>query len=286
MKRALVLGGGGPVGVAWETGVLAGLLEEGVDVRNADLVVGTSAGSIVGTQVTRGRDLRAALADVGQSGDRVAANAAQRDVEAVTRAFSLWASFDEMTPDRCAQVGAVALAATTMSEQGWIAGILTDGRGAWPARLVVTAVDCNSGELRAFDAAQGIDLQRAVAASCAVPAIFPPVTIEGRRYMDGGVRSGTSADLALRLPPDVALIIAPMGSSDAGMGALFRRQIAGERATLEAAGARVSVVQMDDASRAAAPNGLMDPSARAPVAAAGRAQAARIAKEVAALWNE
>lgn len=56
MKRALVLGGSGNVGVAWEIAVLAGLFEGGVDVRSADLVIGTSAGSVVGAIMAHGRD--------------------------------------------------------------------------------------------------------------------------------------------------------------------------------------------------------------------------------------
>src|SRR3954464_14941252 len=56
-RRALVLGGGGITGVAWEIGVLAGLADAGVDLTGADLVVGTSAGSVVGAQVTTGGNL-------------------------------------------------------------------------------------------------------------------------------------------------------------------------------------------------------------------------------------
>jgi hypothetical protein len=76
-----------------------------------------------------------------------------------------------------------------------------------------------------------------------------------------------------------------LGSQDRGIGALCRRQIASERAALEAIGTRVVVVHMDEAALAAAPNGLMDPSARAPAADAGRTHAARIIDEVADLWN-
>jgi NTE family protein len=57
-RRALVLGGGGPVGIAWEVGLLAGLLEAGCDLRDADYVLGTSAGSFVGSQLAAGRDMR------------------------------------------------------------------------------------------------------------------------------------------------------------------------------------------------------------------------------------
>lgn len=286
-KRALVLGGGGPVGVAWEIGLLAGLLEAGVDLRNADLIVGTSAGSIVGAQIAHGRDPRDQLAGLSEpSRVPTAVGAAPRDTAAATKAFGLWASHDEMTPEACAAVGRAALDAQTMPEDDWVNGIqLADE--AWPAQpLIAVAVDCETGEFRAFGASQRVELRRAIAASCAIPAMLPPITIEGKRYMDGGVRSGTSADLALRIKTDAVLIVAPLGSSESGMSPLFRRQIAQERAALEAVGARVMVVHMDDAALAAAPNGLMDPTVRAPVAAAARNHAARIAADVAGLWNK
>jgi NTE family protein len=191
-----------------------------------------------------------------------------------------------MTPERCAKIGRIALAAKTISEDDWVNSFIHDETEPWPpVPLIAVAVDCESGEMRAFDAAQGVELRRAVAASCAVPAILPPVTVEGRRYMDGGVHSGTSADLALRIKPDAVLIVAPLGSQERGIGALCRRQIAIERAALQAAGARVAVVHMDEAALAAAPNGLMDPSGRVPAAIAGRAHAARIAGEINRLWN-
>ena len=57
MDRALVLSGGGPVGIAWQSGLTVGLAEQGVQLRDADLIVGTSAGSVVGAQIALGRDL-------------------------------------------------------------------------------------------------------------------------------------------------------------------------------------------------------------------------------------
>jgi NTE family protein len=287
MKRALVLGGGGPVGVAWEIGLLAGLLDAGVDLRDAGLIVGTSAGSIVGAQLAHGRDAREMVASVEAGpppGRRPAAAAPPPDAAATAEVFRLWGSFDEMAPEACAAIGRAALTARTMPEDEWIDGI--DAPSAWPATpLIAVAVECETGAIRAIDAAQGVDLRRAIAASCAVPGLFPPVTIEGKRYMDGGVRSGTSADLALRIGPDAVLIVAPLGSQERGIGALFRRQIAAERAQLEAAGACVFVTRMDDAAIAAAPNGMMDFDARVPVATAARKHAARIANDIAAMWN-
>jgi NTE family protein len=284
MKRALVLGGGGIVGVAWETAILAGLMAGGVDVRDADLIVGTSAGSVVGSQIARGRDPREMMRE---GRERPAPPAGDKpDVSAIAAVFGLWGSVDEMTPEDCARIGRLAIEAKTMSEEDMLARFESNGAD-WPAPpLLVTAVDCGSGELRVFDAASGVPVQRAVSASCSVPGMFPPVTIEGRRFMDGGVRSGTSADLARRIMPDVVLVVAPMGSSTTnGFGKLMAKAIAREKEALEAAGAKVAVVQFDDAAKQAGAGNLMDPAAAAPAAVAGEAHGRRIAEEIGALWS-
>ena len=97
MTKALVLGGGGIVGVAWETGILAGLMGGRVDVRDADIIVGTSAGSIVGTQIARGRDPREMLRENrARSGDAQPAGR-MPSPEEMLKVFRVWASFDEMT---------------------------------------------------------------------------------------------------------------------------------------------------------------------------------------------
>src|SRR2546430_15156041 len=111
----------------------------------------------------------------------------------------------------------------------------------WPATpLRLTGVGVESGEFRAFDRDSGVALVTAVAASAAVPGIWPPVTIDGRRYMDGGVRTVTNADLAS--DHDRVLLLVPIK----GFG-----QYEAEIAALEAGGRVVVSVIADDASAAA-----------------------------------
>jgi NTE family protein len=286
MKRALVLGGGGNVGIAWETAVVAGLLDCGVDVRDADLIIGTSAGSVVGTHLALGHDPRAQLDQMTQERERPLGEGVTPDVEHMTETFRLWASFERMTPEHCAQVGRMALEAKTIDEERWVQSFADQGFDEWPEKpLLVCAVDCDSGELAAWERASGVPIARALASSCAVPAMFPAVSIKGRRYTDGGVRSGTSADLAQRIEPDVVLIIATMGRFDRGIHTLAARDIAREKGELEAAGAKVELVMFDDATLAAAGPNLMDPSKRAAVAETGRAQGRRIADAVREAWG-
>lgn len=286
MKRALVLGGGGTVGIAWETGIVAGLLEDGIDVREADLIIGTSAGSVVGTHLAHGADPAQLLEQQHAPREPRALGDAAPDMSGVTAVFRTWASFDEMTQEHCAQIGRLALEAKTMPEEEWIAGFAGDRWPGWPERpLLTTAVECESGEFRTFHRDSGVPIERAVAASCAVPGLFPPVTIDGRRFTDGGVRSGTSADLAQRIEPDVVLMIAPMGARPGGIGGLIARQLAREKGELEAVGAQVRLVQLDAAALEAAGPNFLDP-ARAPASAdAGRTQAKRISAELRDFWH-
>lgn len=285
MKRALVLGGGGIVGVAWETAILAGLLEGGADVGDADLIVGTSAGSMVGSQIAGGRDAREMMRE-GRERPAPPTSSAKPDVAGLTAVFSGWAAMENTTPEGCAKVGKLALAAVTMPEDELLARF-EDSGDAWPAKpLLIAAVDCESGERRVFDRTSGVPLRLAIAASCAVPGMFPPVTIGGRRYTDGGVWSGTSADLAQSIAPDAVLIIAPMGSStENAFGRLIAGQIVTEKAELEAAGARVIVVQFDDAAKQSGAANLMDPAGAPVAAAAGEAHGRRLADDVGALWR-
>jgi NTE family protein len=289
MKRALVLGGGGLVGIAWEMGIVAGFAEAGIDLRDADLIVGTSAGSVIGTHLAHGRD-PATLEESRRGAAARPPSSVPPDVATLTAVFQLWASFDEMTQDACAQVGRLALAAKTVPEDEWLAGFAANDWPGWPEKpLLITAVDCESGAFKVFDRQSGVEVHKAVTASCSVPGMVPPVTIGGRRYMDGGVRSGTSGDLAQRIEPDRVLIIAPLGSPGAaasGVGRVIAKQIAREKGELEGVGAKVFLIQLDEAAREAVGGNLMDPARAAPAAEAARAHMRRIADEVREWWGK
>lgn len=278
--RALVLGGGGIAGIAWEIGLLAGLAEHGVDLRSADLVVGTSAGSIVGTLLRGGRDLPELYA--AQTGPAAAPEPTPDfDATAMMSAFATALTGATGEQDARARVGGLALAAPTPPEaerRAIIAGRIGDA--GWPAaRLVVTAIDTADGAFRTFDADGGVPLLDAVAASCAVPGVWPPVTIDGHRYMDGGLRSVTNADLAAGCAK--VLVVAPMrGFPDSPLGPDLDTEVA----TLRAQG-QAHVVTADEASLQAFGSNPLDPATRRPSALAGRAQADAVWQEVARFWG-
>jgi NTE family protein len=278
-RTALVLGGGGITGIAWEIGVLAGLAEAGTDLTGADLVVGTSAGSVVGALLASGSDLAAVY-------ERQLAPATGEQVARLNRATVAqfgWAMLRSRGRDVefRRRIGALALAAEkaglTPSEQERLDVIGERLAGTqWPQRqLVITAVNAETGEFRTFDRNSGVPLLHAVAARCAVPGVYPPVTIDGRRYVDGGMRSAANADLAQGYDRLVVLApiprgVGPMASVDAQVTGMV---------------SRVAVISPDAASRKAIGRNVLDPAARAPSARAGRTQAATIARQVAEVWT-
>jgi NTE family protein len=254
MSRAVVLGGGGPVGIGWEAGLVLGLADGGVDLAQADLVVGTSAGSVVGAHLRLGTDLavyakgRTEAAARGDSDVPTTADVPPEQllafIEVVTEAFRATAH----EPGR-AVIGRYALEARTVVTPERLLsyfGELADR--PWPAGFVCTTVEAATGRFVVWDATSGVDLQTAVASSCAVPGIFPPVEVAGRRYMDGGMRSGINADVAKGY--DVALVVAvvghvlPPGMSDARVE-LMRANQESELADLAASGTDLEVIGPD-----------------------------------------
>ena len=302
-KRALVLGGGGPVGIAWEAGLLAGLLEGGVDVREADYVLGTSAGSFVGSQVSSGRDMRktceaiiaeearqASAAEVAQpkpaadrAGDRPAGPA---PMMTLMRLMQEAAEGKRPAQEVRRELGAFSLAARTVDEATFIRSFgrsLSEG-GQWPARhFACTAVDTATGEFQVWDNDSGVGLAQAVASSCSVPGVYPPITINGKRWMDGGMRSGTNADLAVG-HDRVMVVAVRIGGGDPEAQARSQAALDRELDVLRKDGASVCLITPDDDSAAAFGANMMNPKVRPAAARAGYAQGLRIAAEIAPQW--
>jgi NTE family protein len=274
---ALVLGSGGITGVAWELGLLAGLAARGLDLAGADLVIGTSAGALAGAQVASGMGLAELYqAQITPDGVDITAGMSRGLIIRYALAFCL-----PGTPTRARiRMGRLALASPELAEAerrevigGWLPS------HEWPARkLLITAVDVASGKFAAFDASSGATLIEAVSASCAVPGVWPPVRINGRQWMDGGMRSATNADLAADYARIV--VLAPIWQGLGLMkGALrqCRRLARGGRA--------VALAVPGEQARAAIGPNLLDTSRRAAAAQAGYAQAESAAAHIAAVWS-
>jgi NTE family protein len=290
IDRALVLGGGGPVGIAWEAGVAAGLEAEGVNLGLAERVIGTSAGSFVGAQLASGRSALSLYEAQLALGEKDAAERAEGkpasaermpkpDLGPLIALFMKPMAEGETPQDRLKAFGALALATDTITEQAFIEGFGGSLVGlAWPASFACTAVDALSGEFRLWDAASKVALAPAVASSCSVPGIFPPITIDGRRYIDGGVRSATSIDLAKGAKRVLALAVIGRLGRDMQLA-----RVQAEIDTLSPDGEGL-LIAPDDASLDVFGMNLMVANDRAGIARAGFEQGRREAARVQPFW--
>jgi len=280
MSYALVLGGGGTVGVSWSIGVLASLSEAlAFDPAGARITIGTSAGSVVAALLDG--DLKEQVEyerNAGPSRDETWATSF--DISLVAEIFQLWTSAPVMTPDTARAIGDRALRASQKTEEDWV-WVLKEriGDRGWPAGDVrMTTVNCSTGERRVWRAADGIDLSRVVAASSAVPGLIPPIPIDGVPYMDGGVWSLMNSDLVFGSGVSDVLLLAPQ----AGAGILAPGAIATlerERALLEEKGLRAHVLVPGPGYETVGMN-AMDAALRAPAAELGLADGSAWAKRL------
>jgi len=262
---ALVLAGGGVLGIAWQLGLIAALRDEHIDLRAADDILGTSAGAVVGAQLATGQ-LDAAIAMQHAPTSEVAV---QLDMPRY---------FRELAQIRT-EADTAAEAAQRMARLRYVDDVIeADQRRAiiaarlpahdWPEQaLRVVAIDAATGERTVFSRATGVPLVDAVAASCALPGIWPLASIGGRRYMDGGIYSISNADLARSHRR--AVIVVPVGPN-AGFDATLNAELAAfEEPPI--------VVRIDaDSLDEIGPN-AQDPTRRSAAVDAGRRQGRRIA---------
>jgi NTE family protein len=294
-ERALVLHGGGSAGNAWEIGVVAGLFDAGLDVTEADLIIGTSAGSTAAAQITSATpaELLAAILSaaprqrtgpVGPDGGRVPIGPAADHMEITSGIIA--AAQD--AADMRRRMGAAALEMDAASDgsgqtrwRATVAARLPSQR--WPERTVlIVAVDVHTGEPVVFDRHSGVDLVDAVAASTSNGFGVPPYSIGDNRYIDGGYRRNENADLAAGY--ERVLVLSPFGGRSRhplewGM------QLSAQVDELRASGSRVETIFPDGDSLNAFGVNMMDPSTRPPAARAGYNQGRALAGQLTEFWR-
>jgi NTE family protein len=292
--RALVLGGGGSAGNAWLIGVIAGLFDAGLDLTEADLIIGTSAGSTAAAQITSASPTqllaeilsaapRQRTGPVGSDGGRgrlgQVADHMRRTSEIIAAA--------EDPADMRRRLGAAALEMDAASDGSWqtqwratVAARLPSQH--WPRRTVlITAVDAHTGEPVVFDGHSGVDLVDAVAASTAGGAL--PYSIGDNRYIDGGYRrSSENADLAAGYGR--VLVLSPLGGRSRAPQE-WGMHLAAQVDELRAQGSRVETVLPDSHSREAFGDNMMDLSTRPPAARAGYDQGRALAEQLTEFWT-
>ncbi|HVM09124.1 MAG TPA: patatin-like phospholipase family protein [Acidimicrobiales bacterium] len=295
MSRALVLSGGGSVGIAWQSGLVVGLKRAGVELSEADFIVGTSAGSAVGAQLASGVDLEERLQRYSRDSESDSRGSGGSGggaamAENLARLMTVMAGVDDHETEEAgrAAIGKFALEAQALPEDRFVAGFSELADKAWPDRYACTAVDAETGEFVVWDAAAGAPLDRAVASSCAVPGIFEPITINGRRYIDGGMRSGTNADLAAGHDVVVLLTLMDperMRTVSPERAARYLKRIERELDVLTSGGATVEMIAPNDAAAAVMGFNLMDASLAPAAAEAGLRQASSVADRVGSVWG-
>ncbi|HEX3795979.1 MAG TPA: patatin-like phospholipase family protein [Acidimicrobiales bacterium] len=265
---------GGVTGIAWEIGVLAGLVEAGVDLMKADAVVGTSAGAFVGVAVGCGYDLGTLAAAQSEAlSDEISVAASPDTIGAWFSAFgagdaeAVGAAFGEIAK---ANPEPVSIQARRTVVEGRLV------TREWPVTLRITAVDADTGVLHVFDRTSGVALVDAVAASGAVPGVWPLVRIDGRSWIDGGMVSSANARLADGYQR--VIVLAPMPT---GYGAIPG---VGEDVAVMQERASVCLLSPDEESVLAIGPNPYDPDRRGPAAEAGKLQGLRMAPTVKAMW--
>ncbi|MFI5047966.1 MAG: patatin-like phospholipase family protein [Acidimicrobiia bacterium] len=294
MTRALVLSGGGPVGIAWQTGLSAGLVSKGVDLSEADFIVGTSAGSAVGARLALGRDMLE-LTEAYREPSGLLAFERPRVADVVGRMEYIMKTMGETLAsvrspeEQRAAIAKFAVEADTPTEEEFVARFPDLVGAPFPAGYACTAVDLFTGAFRLWDSSSDVRLDRAVASSCCIPGMSPPVTIHGSRYIDGGSRSVTNADVATG--HDTVLIVSLSSPAREAanpadpLAARTREQVERERAELLDAGARLEVVGPDEDAAAAIGANLMDAQSAPAAADAGFRQGQAMSATLAGFWS-
>ena len=297
MTRALVLGGGGPVGVAWEVGLAAGLEQEGVRLVDADLFVGTSAGSIVGAMLALGRPTAELFATQHAIADEAAPRGTTNgafDLGPLIQQFIKLYTSDAPPQQLRADIGRFALdAKVAMGEDEWLETFKNSdliAMGEWPSRpYICTAVDAETGEFVTWSKDRNVPLVRAIASSCCVPGIFPPVTIKGRRYIDGGMKSATNAELAAG--HERVVVVSVTGGMERaakafpGLAERAKKRMDDELIAITSRGGQVRMILPDAESMAAFGTNLMDFSRRGEIADAGLRQGKLEAANLRDFWK-
>ena len=304
-SRALVLHGGGSSGNAWELGVVAGLLDGGVDVTRADLIVGTSAGSTAAAQITSappGELFAAILAaptsprpgasapEGGRPGGgrpggegvaRGVAGSVSSQMEVTGRIIAESSDAADMRRRMGAWAIGLADGAAPERQAQWRATVASRlPSHDWPEQnVVITAVDARTGESATFDRDSGVALADAVAASCSSGFAY---ALGGEQYIDGGYRRNENADLAAGYRR--VLVLSPFGGRtrhplEWGM------QLAAQVEELRAGGSQVETILPDQASLDAFGDSMMDLSRRPGSARAGYDQGRAAAAGLSGFWG-
>ena len=222
-----------------------------MDLATADLVIGTSAGSILGSLLLGGADsetITKLIASPDQSPLQLSGKPkTDGDPMANLQVLTLWSAVPEMDSANAVAIAEAASRGKTMTEDAWVESF-TDALGSieWSSKMRIVSIDTTAGERKLWSADDGAPLDRVVASSCAVPGIFPAVEVGGRRYVDGGMWSPTSADLLPVSGIENVVIVSPLGGDADWVGAFSDRATERELKQLRDRGVVAELVRPDE----------------------------------------
>jgi NTE family protein len=290
--HALILGGGGPVGEAWESGVVAGLAEKGVDLSRTDRIIGTSAGAIVGARLAIGMTPEHLTEEALIRFEGPPPASSQKAAPAPDLSF-LVTQLQELNAGKATeqsvglQVGKWALTLhPPVTESEFVASYWRRfPEKQWPSSAYeCVSVDVGNGSPKVWNESSQVPLALAVASSCALPGLFLPVTIDGHRYMDGGARSATNADLASGCK--TAIVMAPTSGIDHPLAKLSVARLDRELQILRDNGCNATVIVPDAASVKAFERSRAEKERDSAALKAGQAEGRNWAGEIAGLLSD
>ncbi|POM23315.1 Patatin-like phospholipase [Actinomadura rubteroloni] len=281
MGKALVLGAGSPPGAFWEAGLIEGFREAGTDLRTADLIVGTSAGAVVGALIAHGADVIAVIEDIIGASRKLAESGTQDMSERLLRAYDVMSVTSLPVPERRKHLGRLARGIDTGRNAERLDLFIDRLPSArWPERdLLIPCLDAETGERVVWRRGGAATLPEAVRAACSMPMVYPPVEIAGRAYMSAPVYSTTNADLAAGSRRVV--VLAPRGN------VLSATAIDDELAS--AGPDRAAVIGPNTETEEVFAFGVFDPSTGTAALHAGHQQAVMEtgqAEQVAEVWGD
>lgn len=277
MEKALVLGGGGITGMAWEAGILAGLNENDVQFNHADVVLGTSAGSFIGSLLVNGYDMKSYYQYLAQHKDKNDQAKLSKDL------YRRWVSavidggedevkvaklFGEIAKD-------VKPVITSSERQKAVKVRLKDSQ--WQSQLKIAALDIETGQLKLFSQQDGISLMEAVTASGAVPGLWPTVEFKGHLYMDGGFVNSANA-MAVKEAKHI-VVIAPLTQKQGKLQSV-REDVEDLEKTQQ-----VTLITPNEKCKEVIGNNIYDATNLEEIGRKGYEQGLKIAKHIDKVWK-
>lgn len=277
-ERALVLGGGGITGIAWESGVLAALIENGMNISQIGKIFGTSAGAFVGAVLSNNQDMKAYYHYLNENKDPNEQTKLKKEVYEMWRQAYIQGGNNQENIGRLLgeMIDQVQPVISMKERKKAIAKRLNGSK--WTSQLVITAINARTGQLETINQQIGMDLIDSVAASGAVPGLWPHVTMNGKEYIDGGMVSSTNACLAKDFKQ--ILIIAPLTQKIGKLPNVFDDEITLSNTS------NVYTITPDEFSKSIIGDNIYDASVIIEVGNAGYEQGKRLAKEIKALMPE